>query len=163
MAAKEIQEQENQEQEKKGGKKKLLILVLLVLLLSGGGAAGYFLFLSPSGNGQDTSSEQDQSNLESRLVKLQPFVVNLSDPLGRRFLKVSLELEMKNEEAVARLQQSLPRVRDAILLLLSSKSFNDLSTMESKMLLKRQLMDRVNQITGGDKAVDVYFTEFVIQ
>jgi flagellar FliL protein len=57
----------------------------------------------------------------------------------------------------------MPKVRDAINLLLSSKTYADLATMESKILLKNEIVERLNQILGGSKVTRVYFTEIVIQ
>jgi flagellar FliL protein len=96
-------------------------------------------------------------------VALAPFVVNLSDPLGRRYLKLTIMVETMGAAANAELTDKEPQVRDQIIMLLSSKTYQELATMESKMALKADIVRRLNQILGGSKVLQVYFTEMVIQ
>jgi flagellar FliL protein len=89
--------------------------------------------------------------------------VNLADPLGRRYIKLTLDVEVVNPEIAKELEAAQAKVRDAVILLLSSKSYADLAPLENKILLKNELVTRLNQILGGSKVVRVYFTELVIQ
>ena len=57
----------------------------------------------------------------------------------------------------------MPKVKDTLLLLLSSKSFEEISSMDRKIELKNQIVERLNQIVGKGKVRNVYFTEFVVQ
>jgi flagellar FliL protein len=88
------------------------------------------------------------------LVPLQPFIVNLVDPSGKRYLKLTLSLELNNEQAKPEVDTRLPQVRDAVLLLLSSLTFDDIRTVEGKMRLRQQIISRCNtflatgQVTG---------------
>lgn len=157
---------------KKGGKLKWFILLLVILLLAGGGAAAYWFLMGPGATPPDAAEEGTESSGEAtkpqaeflpEIVTLSPFIVNLADPLGRRFLRMTLDVEVLNKTVVSDLQNAESRIRDAIILLLSSKSFSDLASMESKITLKNQIVERLNQIMGGGKVTNVYFTEFVIQ
>jgi flagellar protein FliL len=100
---------------------------------------------------------------KSTIVTLPPFVVNLADPMGRRYLKLTMDVELKDAGAVADFNGALPKVRDAVILLLSSKTFADLASMESKLQLKSDLADRLNQAVGEGKVLRVYFSELVVQ
>lgn len=167
-------ELESPKEEKKGGKLKWLIIGLLVLLLFGGGGfAAYQFYLKDkffskdqaaetAGEGQEAEGEAKDYG-ETELVSLPTFVVNLADPLGRRYLKLSLDVEVVDQKAAEALNEAEPKVRDAIILLLSSKTFADLSTMESKILLKKEIVERLNQVMEGSKVVRVYFTDMVVQ
>ncbi len=154
-------------QKKKGGKLKWVIMIL-VLLLAGGGVFVYFTFFA-GGNGigsiregqQDTPGELRSA--DAQMVKLPTFIVNLSDPLGRRILKVTLDVEMRNAAAADELNNSIAQVQDTVILLLSSKSYADLAPFENKLLLKSEIVNRLNQVLGGPKVLQVYFTEMVIQ
>ena len=97
----------------------------------------------------------------SNNVALPPFVVNLADPNARRYLKVVLEVEMTGNPEL--LEDNTAKVRDALLMLLSSKTSQDLSTLEGKILLRKEIVDRLNQAIGQPKVSRVYFTDFVIQ
>ena len=54
-------------------------------------------------------------------------------------------------------------MRYTLLLLLSSKTFADISSMDKKIELKNDIVDRLNLIIGKNKVRNVYFTEFVVQ
>lgn len=97
----------------------------------------------------------------SNNVALPPFVVNLADPNARRYLKVVLEVEMTGNPEL--LEGNQAKIRDALLMLLSSKTSQELSTLEGKILLRKEIVDRLNQAIGQPKVSRVYFTDFVIQ
>lgn len=157
-----------EEEEKKGGKLKWIIALLILLLLAGGGAAYWFVF-GPGAASRNAADEQNGALPASRseslpeIVTLEPFVVNLADPLGRRFLRMTLDVEVVNSTAVADVERFNSRIRDAIILLLAGKSFADLAKIEGKIILKNEIVERLNQIMGGGRVSNVYFTEFVVQ
>ncbi|MDY0274822.1 MAG: flagellar basal body-associated FliL family protein [Desulfomicrobium sp.] len=151
----------------KGSKVKLLILLVLVLAILGGGGFVVWKFLWPSTppipGDHEIAESVEQKLIPGELVTLEPFVVNLSDPMGRRYLKVTLDIELADTAAVADLERARPMVKDMLLMLLSSKSFADIGTMDQKLELKNSIVDRLNQILGTGKVRNVYFTEFVVQ
>ncbi len=160
-----------EEPKKKGGLLKWIILLVLLAALGGGGFFAYQKFFAapPEDAAEAPQDEQavdpDQGPLpgDGFNVTLPTFVVNLADPLGRRYLKLGVDVEVVSEEAVAELSKKEPMVKDTLILLLSSKTYQDLSSMESKILLKKEIVDRLNQILGGSKVLQVYFTDMVIQ
>lgn len=95
------------------------------------------------------------------LVSIPTFVVNLADPSGRRYLKLTLDLEVKGPGEPV--QASMSKIRDALLLLLSSKTADELAGVEGKITLRKDIADRVNQALGKPVVLRVYFTDFVIQ
>ncbi len=162
---------EDEAPKKKKGK-FLKILILLILLAGVGFAVWKYLLpmVMESGTTAETqTTAQAQGNVEEStggsniVVPLPTFMVNLSDPLGRRYIKLTLEVEVNSEQAAEELQNSTAKVRDAVNLLLSSKSYADLAPAESKILLKNEIVERLNQILGGPKVARVYFVEIVIQ
>ena len=163
MADKEKKDQTAEEQPKKGGKLKwIIILLVLVAFLGAGGFFAYQHFFASSKEGA-ADANATNATTPGQLVKLDTLVVNLADPLGRRYLKVTMEVEIVNAQAVAELEAVMPKVKDALLLLFSSKTFADVATMDKKLELKLQVVERLNQILGKSKVRDVYFTEFVVQ
>lgn len=167
-------EENSQEPKKKSGLVKWIILLILLLGLGGGGYFAYLKFFA--GNKDQPVAEQKQekstdngASSQEKLpgdgftVTLPTFVVNLADPLGRRYLKLGIDVEVASEQDSAELNKKQPMVKDALILLLSSKTYQDLSTMENKILLKKEIVDRLNQIMGGSKVLQVYFTDMVIQ
>ena len=97
----------------------------------------------------------------SNNVALPAFVVNLADGNARRYLKVVLEVEMTGNPELLEANQA--KIRDALLMLLSSKTSQDIASLEGKILLRKEIVDRLNQAIGQPKVSRVYFTDFVIQ
>jgi flagellar FliL protein len=158
-----------EEEKKSKGKLKWIIMILmLLLLLGGGGFTAYWFLIGPGAKPAQQAAEEQGAPAQAQvltpqIVTLAPFIVNLADPLGRRFLRVTLDVEVLGNAAVEDLNRSVSRVRDTIILLLSSKSFADLASMEGKILLRNEIVERLNQIIGAGRVSNVYFTEFVIQ
>ncbi|MCA1743192.1 MAG: flagellar basal body-associated protein FliL [Desulfonatronovibrio sp.] len=155
------------EGKKKSGKLKWLILILILGVLAGAGYFGYNYFMNqddPEEENQAESQDQGQQELKSyEVVDLEPFVVNLADPLGRRYLRTTLKVEVIDGKASKDVQQHMARVRDSIILLLSSKSYSDIDTMEEKIQLRNEIVERLNQFIGQGRVLKVYFSEFVVQ
>ncbi len=164
--------EENQEKASKGKWKWIILILLLLGLLGTGGYFAYsFLYsadspgASESGNATQSREEPDSGpeKVGSKMVSLPTLLVNLADPLGKRYLKISVDVEVKGEEASSQIQSDMPKIKDALILLLSSKTFEDLSSMESKYQLKKEIVERLNQILGQSVVRRVYFTEFIVQ
>lgn len=167
MAEEDVQQEAPKK--KRGLIKWLVILIVLLGLLGVGGWFAYTKFFAGAvkeADGQEAPAE-DKAKGEQQafkdLITLPTFVVNLADPLGRRYLKLTMDVEVSDAKAAEELNGSMAKVRDAIILLLSSKSYQELSTMESKIALKTEVVERLNQVLGGPKVLHVYFTEMVVQ
>ncbi len=107
-------------------------------------------------------------------------VINLSDPTGRKYLRVTVVLEfspdnpeyfeMPDEEKEIyltefsdELNEKMPIINDCITTILSSKSFEDVYTVEGKDILRVQLIDSLNERLPEYQIIYAYFTEFVVQ
>jgi len=99
----------------------------------------------------------------SNIVDLEPFVVNLADIVESRFARVVIKLEMAKPAFSKDVTARMPEIRDSVLMLLSSKSYAKVRTVEGKMELRDQIVDRVNTILKEGKVVGAYFTEFIVQ
>ncbi len=61
------------------------------------------------------------------------------------------------------IKQRLPQIRDLIISLLGSKSFDDVRSIEGKDLLREEMLRRINALLETGKARSIFFTEFVVQ
>lgn len=145
----------------------LIVIVLLLLVLAGGGFFAWTMLNKKDGGDATTEDKPVSAKIKEPgiIIALPSFIVNLNDStgLGKRYLKITMQLEVPDQEQVLRVGQNKTQMRDAILMLLSSITFEDINTLEGKLELKQALIQRLNQILG-ERAIDqLYFTEFVVQ
>ncbi|MEW6386683.1 MAG: flagellar basal body-associated protein FliL [Thermodesulfobacteriota bacterium] len=141
--------------------KKIIFLALGATILCAGAFFGYLIiFDDPAASGK---AAEEKAKAERVVMPLDAFLVNLADKETRRYLKVKVELEVENEKALKELEKSVPRMRDTMILLLSSKNYADISTLEGKIKLKEEIMKKLAALPGGKKVNGAYFTEFVAQ
>ena len=150
-----------EEQAPKKSKLKLIIIAVVVLLVGAGGFFGY----SKYKKGKEANAVDEKTEKVSIICPLKSFVVNLLDKkgVGKRYLKVTIQLEVGKEEDRALIENHNPQLRDTVLLLLSSQTLNEINTMEGKLELKQALLSRMKQILGDGIVRRIYFTEFVVQ
>ena len=110
--------------------------------------------------GEEAGSE---SNHIGKIVPLDSFVVNISDRERDRYLKLKTELELSMPELSDELDQRMPQIRDLIISLLGSKSFEEVRTIEGKNFLREEILLRINSLLVSGKVKRVFFTEFVVQ
>ena len=160
-AEKEEVKDAEKEQAPKKSKLKLIIIGVAVLLIGAGGIFGY----SKYKKGKAANAETNKTGKVSIICPLKSFVVNLQDKkgFGKRYLKVTMQLEVGKEEDKLLIGNNNPQIRDTILLLLSSQTLKEINTMEGKLELKQTLLSRMNQILGDGVVRRIYFTEFVVQ
>ncbi|MBW2407513.1 MAG: flagellar basal body-associated FliL family protein [Deltaproteobacteria bacterium] len=156
----EVKDAEKKETPKKS-KLKLIIIGVVVLLVGVGGYFGY----SSYRKGKQEKADANKTEKVSIICPLKAFVVNLLDHkgVGKRYLKVTIQLEVEKEEHKMLIENHIPQLRDTILLLLSSQTLKEINTMEGKLELKQALLSRMKQILGDGIVRRIYFTEFVVQ
>ena len=88
----------------------------------------------------------------------------LKIPKPNRLLKVKAAAANPAVEAfTTSINAKLPMVNDAVITLLSSKSFDELYTTEGKEKLRLAILEKVQSMMPEDKILGVYFTEFVVE
>ena len=154
-----------------GSKKKLFIIIgAVVLLLIGGGVAGWF-FLKPE---PPTPEELDpgltvpvpnlaQTTEIGPMVNIEEFVVNIISGDTPHYVKASLTVELSNADVQTEVEQRMPQVRDAVLLLIGNKTYEELQDLQGKRQLKAELKSKINSFLQGGKVRAIYFTNFVVQ
>ena len=97
-----------------------------------------------------------------------PFVVNFDAKGVMRFLQVSIQVMTRDHETSEMIKQHDPKIRNNMLLLLGSQTYDTISTVEGKEGLRKQALDTIAKIVGEEggeakKVEDLYFTSFVMQ
>lgn len=155
-----------------GSKKKLLIIIgaLVLLLLIGGGVAGWF-FLKPEPPPPEEVDpgltvpvpELMQSTEIGPMVNIEEFVVNIISGDSPHYVKASLTVELTSEDVQPEVEQRMPQVRDAVLLLIGNKTYEELQDLQGKRQLKAELKSKINSFLQNGKVRAIYFTNFVVQ
>jgi flagellar FliL protein len=148
----------------------VVIIVISVLLLFMGAVGGGFFILwnkiSQLPLDPATVEEipvEEEENVIGPLYSLDTMIVNLADRGGKRYLRVTMALELSDPEAMTTIESRLPQVRDAILMILPTKKYEDVSTTEGKIVLRKQIMEKINTLMTKGQVTNLYFTEFVVQ
>jgi flagellar FliL protein len=172
---------------KGGGMKKVLIASVAGVALCAGsafaalfltgslekvGLGGHSAAQSAKAHGEDAEEEEEDAASDhkkpAQYVTLDPpFVVNFQDEGGLRYLQVNVSLMTRRPDAVAAVQNNLPRIRDRLILLFGEQDFQKLSSSVGKEKLRGEALAAVQDILKeetGRKGVDnMYFTNFVMQ
>lgn len=177
MAEKEKKEAEKteeagEEKPKRGKLVSLIIIVVIVLALSAGGYFAYTMYIGPKfiHAEKKAAAAKDKKTEGAEKVgvflPLDPFIVNLLvNGEGARYLKMKIDLELEGEDEKVKTEagKHIPQLRDTIIMLLTSKTYEEVMTLEGKIRLRDEIITRANYYLGKNKVKGVYFSEFVIQ
>ena len=113
--------------------------------------------------GENATQHEEQAAPEDvgKVIPLETFVVNLAGSKGRKVLKVNMELEVKGLEVEKEIENRKAQIRDFIIIILSSKSFEEVSVKDGREALKTEIKDNINSFLSKGKIQNVYITEFI--
>jgi len=100
-------------------------------------------------------------------LTLDTFTVNLQPDPDEKFLQVDISLQVASAEAAEAIKLHMPAVKNRLLLLLTSKSAAEISTVEGKQDLSNEIIAEVKKPFAPNakpqEVLDVFFTSFVVQ
>lgn len=111
-------------------------------------------------------SEADKTPEELQLlfIPLDERVYNLkTDGNGSSFLRMRISLEVDRESYRAEIESKIPRILDELNVYLRELRPSDLNGGAGILLLKEELMMRINQAVAPARVKDVLFQDFVVQ
>jgi flagellar FliL protein len=141
----------------------MLFAIIGVIVGLGGGGGAYWLYASRIA---PPAAAKPAPPPTTGIVPMEPFVVNLADEGGSRFLRVTLSLVVEGEEHAKEIAESdvvRARLRSAILERLTLQKGEQLVTPEGKSELKKAIAEQAAHAAHGLKVTDVLFSEFVVQ
>lgn len=165
-------------------KKKLLLIIVPVVLLIGGGAGLYFSGVLDFVLGKEAPAEGEhaeaagekggehgggEGGAESEhsplavFMKIPDLIVNLNSAGQPRYLRLSIQLELNNEEDMKKVEAVLPRVVDQFQTYLRELRVEDLRGSKGIYRLQMELLARVNAAASPVEVKDVLFQEILIQ
>lgn len=142
----------------------LVVAVLLVNLLTLGGVVGYFtLFHTTGASAAAAAPAEPPASEYGPLHGLAPIVANLPDRTAGRFVRVTVHLEAKDEEALVTVVAREIPIRHRLLVHFSELDAAVAAAPGGKDALREELLPMVNEVIGSDLVRRVYFSEFVVQ
>jgi flagellar basal body-associated protein FliL len=163
------EEAPQEEAPKKPSKKKLIFLlggagIFLIGALSG--AAIYLGWVEIPGLSfsNKTAQAAPRPVLDvGPMLKLSPLIINLNESGSRHYLKMTLVLEIIKKDWVEDVQGRIPSLTDMVIVTLGDKRLEDLRKYEARENVKKELLQKANQILAGEKIRRIYFDEFLFQ
>ena len=175
----------------KKSKKMLIIIIAVLVLVLGGGAGGFMMMQSNKAKaelekkkeasadgehdedeGQHTEHKADDKH-PPVFVQLDKFVINLMESPNDKTGVAQIEMQVLVEDAhVGEVMKNyMPIIRNNVLLLLTSKTFEELASSEGKLKLQEEILDAIRKPmpVRKDKGKDtgrgltsVHFTTFIM-
>ena len=155
-----------------GGRKKLMVMIAAVLvLLLAGGAAWYFLVYKKAEAARQAEASKAAAIAKTvpeeaqigPMVEIKEFVVNIIGQDVSHYVKASMSLELDREATLDEVNKRMPQIRDAILLLIGNKTYEELQDIQGKNQVKAEVKSKINSFLKTGKVNNVYLTDFVVQ
>jgi len=145
---------------------KLLGIVIALAIAAGAGGAGWFHFKQKNVN--PAKAAKGEPKKQSTFLPIDQFTVNVPGAGGDHFLQIAFTLEVVDAKIVDEIKLQMPVVRGRLLMLLSSKSVEDLSSIAGKQKLMGEILAETRApLASGptpSKGIEnVHFSAFVIQ
>lgn len=159
---------------KKGPKKLIIIIAAVVLLLVLGGGGAFFIMkkkaaeaeaaaaaadeedggdgAKPAKEAKTTEHGKGEHGTPPAFVPLEPFIVNLSDRDSERFAQIGITLQVEDPHMADEMKAYMPAIRNAILLILSHKSSEELLSAEGKQKLAQEIRRESARAMGYEVA-----------
>lgn len=159
----------------KEGIPKLFIIIgaaAFVVLLGG---AGLYFFLSSSSAPAEGDAAHGETATDAHgapaaagghtfIFNLPSMIVNLNNEgEGSAFLKLTVALEVANEEMMTQIQPSMAKVVDAFQVYLRELRRSDLEGSAGVYRLKEELLRRVNVAIYPSRVESILFKELLVQ
>ena len=177
----------------KGGSKKFLIIIAAAVVALGAAGGGAWFFMH-KGADEEAVADADEGAHDAKDTKKDkakgkkdkkgkaaepkapaiyvefnpPLVVNFDAKGVMRFLQVGMQVMTRDHETSEMVKLHDPKIRNNMLLLLGSQTYDSISTMEGKEELRKKALEIIAKIVDeeggeGKKVEDLYFTSFVMQ
>ncbi len=127
-----------------------------------------------------TPAPQDLHPGEGIMVDMSTKIINLVDPGGRKYIRVTIVVEVAPDNPEYKLLPEeeknhyltefenematlMPIMDDTVITLLSTKTYDELYTAEGKEKLRTEIMETLSHKLHDLHIISIYFTEFVVQ
>jgi flagellar protein FliL len=98
-----------------------------------------------------------------QVIELQPFIVNLADKDEARYLRLTVSLGLGEVFEEKPNPLFITRLRNALLAVLTSRTSDEVLTLEGKAKLRKDLLRAARNASPEPKIEAIYITEFIVQ
>ena len=153
----------------------LLLSVAIGAAIASLGMGGFLYYLAHTGRLTTQAASvvraKSVAQTPTRLVALDPLLVNLADPGGAAYLRLSLVLRVADAsgkkadgaKADSNDEGEVDAVRDTALAVLGRQTSDSLLALDGKERLKSELRRSLAQRNPKLKVTDLFFTDFLVQ
>lgn len=150
---------------KKGGFK--LALIMFVVAIAGGATVAFVMYdsLVAMANGTDPADLEPKTEVVEygSFHEIQGLIVNPAESGGKRYLMVTLAIEVGNEAVIEEIKDKDIVIRDQVLGILGAHTADELADINVRESLKSELLTAVETIVGKGKVQRLFFTQYVLQ
>lgn len=157
------------------GPKSMVLVILAIINMVVVAGVGFMLYQSKKKEAAEPKIEQvikaehtaqqaeehETKEFVGKVIPLETFLVNLAGTKGRKVAKVSMEIEIDSGKVAEEIEKRKAQIRDIIITILSSKTYEQVSTKEGKESLRTEVKDTVNSFLVQGKILNIFFTEFI--
>lgn len=144
-------------EEKKGNKKIILIVLILLILIGGGTFTGTYLYMSKNKTAEPVV-------IKEGFIEIGEIFVNLSDSGAKRYVKlnISVSYDKSNKDLASEIEDKKIVIRDVSNYYIKSRTAKDFNP-ENEMILKSELISKINQKLTSGVLKDLYISEIIVQ
>ena len=162
------EESEGKTPEKKissGGFKKVLIMFVGLQVLMAAGAFVFLkMYLSPKIQAAYEKPVEEEKRERGQIHLIEDILVNPAGTDGTRYLSTSIGLETSDlGYETNRFEELTPVIRDIFIAVLSSKTMQELSSIDGKEKMRSEILVQVNEAIRPDSVYRIYFVDYVLQ
>lgn len=141
----------------------VVVIAVIVAMVMGGGKGEKGEKSAKAEAKSEKKGEGGEKGSVATVYPLEPFIVNIYDGDELRYLKIKVEFEMASAEVKGEIDAKQAALRDAILVLLTTKTMREVQDLQGKNQLRDEILATTGKILGPGKVIKVYFTDFVVQ
>ena len=152
--------------------KKIIIFAVAGIVLVGAGIGGAMFFLKSPETSQEEQMAEEETIApdvkEAIYENMHPaFTINFKEGSKKKFMQVYMVAMFYDMDSRDAFKMHMPVVRNNLLMLLSGKDSDDLSSMEAKEQLRKDALQAAQSVMqeryGENMVEDIFFTKLVMQ
>jgi flagellar FliL protein len=148
-------------------KSALVPTLILSVVMAGAGYAAAAFVLKPMLGGAPAAvtetHEAAPAQAKGEIVSFTNIIVNPSGTMGSRYLNVSVGLEVPDPETRHAVEGREPRIKDALITELSSRTMEELTQPAMREEIRAAIQARIDEQVAPHRVTAVYFLDFVLQ